>query len=78
MATIRVYTYNTLGENVKKLRESKNLTQMQLAVMAGISQSYLSYVELGLRQITVQILCNLCNVLECRPDDLLEQKEVSI
>ena len=76
MATI--YTYNTLGENVKKLRESKNLTQMQLAVMSGISQSYLSYVELGLRQITVQILCNLCNVLECTPDDLLEQKEVNI
>ena len=77
MATI-YYTYNTLGENVKKLRESKKLTQMQLAVMAGISQSYLSYVELGLRQITVQILCNLCNVLECTPDDLLEKKEVNI
>lgn len=36
-----------IGRNIAKLRRAKNLTQKELARMAGISVSYLSRIEEG-------------------------------
>lgn len=69
-----VYSYVILGPKVKEIREKLNISQRELAKEIGVTQSHICYIENGLRQTTVQILCNICNVLECRPDDLLFEK----
>lgn len=68
------YTYYLMGTRVKALREQKNITQRQLAGMAGITPAHMCCVENGLRQTTVQILCNICNALDCTPEDLLYEE----
>ena len=69
-----VYSYVILGPKVKEIREKLNISQRELAKEIGVTQSHICYIENGLRQTTVQILCNICNVLGCRPDDLLFEK----
>lgn len=36
-----------MSENVKRLREEKNLSQSELARLSGVSQSYISELEDG-------------------------------
>lgn len=69
-----VYSYVVSGPKIKELREKQNMSQRELAQNVGISQAHICYIENGLKQTTVQILCNICNVLGCRPDDLLFEK----
>ena len=69
-----VYSYVILGPKVKEIREKLNISQRELAKEIGVTQSHICYIENGLRQTTVQILCNICNVLGCRPDDLLFER----
>lgn len=45
-----------VGKRIVELRESKNMTTNKLANKAGISQSYLRQVELGLTNPTVEKL----------------------
>ena len=45
------------------LREQKGLTTNKLANMAGISQSHLREIELGLRNPTVETLSYFCDAL---------------
>jgi transcriptional regulator with XRE-family HTH domain len=42
-----------VGENVRRIREKKGLTQEQFAEISGFSQQYLSGLERGLRNPTV-------------------------
>lgn len=37
----------SLGRNIAKLRQIKNMTQRELAKISGISESYLSRIEIG-------------------------------
>ena len=69
-----VYSYVVCGPKIKELREKLNISQRELSQQIGVTQSHICYIENGLRQTTVQILCNICNVLGCRPDDLLFEK----
>lgn len=45
-----------VGKRITQLRESKNMTTNKLANKAGISQSYLRQIELGLTNPTVEKL----------------------
>ena len=40
-----------LADNIRKLRENKGLTQMELAELAGISASHLAKIESGYRNM---------------------------
>lgn len=39
------YYFNVIRYNIKRIRESKNLTQQQLADKANITMNYLSKIE---------------------------------
>lgn len=45
-----------VGKRITQLREAKNMTTNKLANKAGISQSYLRQIELGLTNPTVEKL----------------------
>jgi len=52
-----------VGENVKRIRTKKGLTQEQFAVMSGFSQQYVSGLETGKRNPTVVTVFELASAL---------------
>lgn len=57
-------TLKKFGEELKMLRESKNLTQEALAYNAGFSRSYYTEVENGKRNISLLNIYKLADVLD--------------
>lgn len=60
-----------VGQNVKRLREAKGLSQEAFADVAGIHRTYVSGVERGVRNPTVTVLERLAIALEVPAGDLL-------
>jgi transcriptional regulator with XRE-family HTH domain len=53
-----------LGNSIKKLRKEKNITQEQLASMAGISRATLSKLENNqIAQVSIVVLNDILNHL---------------
>ncbi len=52
-----------LGNHIKQLRKSKNLTAVQLATMVGITREHLSAVENNIKPISLSTLEKVCDVL---------------
>ena len=61
-----------IGKNVRLLRKSLGLSQIDLAVAVGIDRAYLSEIENGHRNITIMLLQNLATVLNVSIEDLLK------
>jgi transcriptional regulator with XRE-family HTH domain len=60
-----------VGENVKRLRTARGLTQEQFAERSGFSQQYISDLERGRRNPTVVSLFELAQALDAGPRDLI-------
>ena len=60
-----------VGTNVKRLRESRHLTQEQLADKSGFSQQYISGLEQGRRNPTVVTVYELAVALGVSHIDLM-------
>lgn len=63
-------------ENLKKLRELKNITQTKVAVDVEISQELVSQYELGKSKPTIENLIKLANYFNCSTDYLLSITDV--
>ena len=61
----------TVGENVRRIRLKKGLTQEQFAEISGFSQQYISGLEHGRRNPTVVTLYELATALGVSHLDLL-------
>lgn len=60
------------GENLKKIREAKGLSQRQLAALCTIDHSNISKMERGEKNITLLTVAELATALEVRPKKLLD------
>lgn len=60
---------STLGENLKKLRKAKKMTQKELAQKSGVKQSVISELETGTAKSTGSIL-ELASALGVTAEDL--------
>lgn len=64
-----------LGQNIKNIRKSKQISQIDLAVAVGIDRSYLSEIENGRRNLSVNILYAIADALEVKISDLLSMDD---
>jgi transcriptional regulator with XRE-family HTH domain len=62
-------------EKLKKIRESKGMTQTELAKKIGITPSHLSNVEKGGRGLSTETLSALVQVLEINIDDIWDSSD---
>lgn len=53
-----------VGENIRLLRRSKGLSQEKLAEMAGVSGSYIGYLERGERTPSLVLLSKIADALD--------------
>lgn len=61
-----------IGNNIKNIRELKNLTQEFVAEKLDISQSAYSRLEKGEIKISKEKLVQIAKVLEVKPEDIKE------
>jgi transcriptional regulator with XRE-family HTH domain len=66
-----------VGQNVRRIREKKGLTQEQFAEISGFSQQYISGLEQGRRNPTVITLYELAVALGASHVDLVRQPKGS-
>lgn len=66
---------NIVGRNIRRLRLRKDATQEAIASEIGISTSYMSHLEKGVRQADAELLFKLANVLGVSPQDFFSEEE---
>lgn len=60
-----------VGQNVRRIRIERGLSQERLSELSGFTQQYLSGLERGQRNPTVVTLYELAQALGVQPIDLL-------
>lgn len=61
-----------IGNRIKKFREAKKLSQKDFAKKIGVSNSRVSNWEQGVNRPDVDLLVNICKVLNVSPSELLD------
>ena len=64
-----------IGENIKRLREQKNLSQKELAGMIEVNPAQYGRVENNKVEPTLRTLLKIANALEVTLDDLVNPKD---
>lgn len=65
------FDYSVIGKRIRQARESKGLTQEQLAEKLDVSNAYISKIERGRTPINLDRLSELCIMLEETPEYIL-------
>ena len=66
---------DNIGQNLKRYRLSKRVSQFELGKLSGVSRSYISEIESGIySNISLYIICNLCKALTITPNDLIPKE----
>lgn len=60
--------YYTIGQRVKEARKKKHLSQADLAEAVEKSTSYISYMETGLKCMSLETLVDVANALDVSAD----------
>ena len=60
----------TVGENIRRIRQERNLTQRQLGEMVGASEAYIRAYESGRRNPKPSSLEKIANALSVNPEVL--------
>ncbi len=66
------------GENLKKLRKKKNISQEELAFRVGVSRQSVSKWECGESYPTMENILLLCNIFHCKLNDLVHESMTDI
>lgn len=71
-----VLNYGLIGKRVKEIRERKFMTQVELAEHCRTTAQYLSQIEHGKKQPSLQTLVGIAEALEISMDELLGGNQV--
>jgi transcriptional regulator with XRE-family HTH domain len=63
-----------LGRNLKRLRAAKNLSQLSLALRAGVTHNFINDIENGKKWLSPKTLASLATVLETKPLEFFAQE----
>lgn len=60
-----------LAKNVRRLRNQTGMSQDEFAEAVGIDRTYVSGIERGVRNPTINVVAKIANVLDVEPYELL-------
>jgi transcriptional regulator with XRE-family HTH domain len=63
------------SEKLKSLRIAKRITQCELSKSAGVTQGMISQIELGCRNVSIDTMAQIANILGCSIDELSKDGE---
>jgi len=64
-----------LGQNIRRYRHTKGITQERLAEIVDVSGSYIGYLERGEKNPSLNLLFKIADTLEIEPAILLTPPE---
>ena len=64
-----------VAKRLKEERRKAGLTQLELSMRAGVSQNMIAYIERGDRNPALRTVMKICNALNIRLSDLLNDIE---
>lgn len=67
-----------VASRITYLREKRGLTTNKLANLAGVSQSHLREIELGMRNPTVETLSYFCDALGVTLEEFFREEDLII
>lgn len=68
----------SLSERLKYLRETRNLTQKDLAELADVSQPTIAHIEKGTKDPSVNTLSKIANALDIHISTLFTTNEIFV
>lgn len=66
-----VLNYKRIGQKIRVMRKARKLAQAELAERANLSVPYISHIENGIKQASLQAVVNIAEALGCTADKLL-------
>ncbi len=73
----RLESKTIFARNVRRLRSATGLSQEQLASRAGLHRTYVSSIERGQRNVSLENIFAIAQALGCDPRDLLDHEAAS-
>ncbi|OLO25326.1 hypothetical protein BTR23_24890 [Alkalihalophilus pseudofirmus] len=70
--------YNTFGKVIKLIRESRGMTQIELAQNADLSERYIIDIEKGKRNPTLDVTNSLAEALDTFPSVIWKEVEIRV
>lgn len=67
--------YQAIGREIRKRRRAQDMTQEQLAELAGVSVSFIGHIERGARAMSLNTFVRVCRALGCALDDIVRGRE---
>lgn len=74
---VAVTQLNSLGNNIRKLRQAHDWTQAVFAEKVGVSAAYIGMLERSEKEPKLSTLIRIANIFETGLDSLLAEKLVS-
>lgn len=62
-----------LALNLKRIRVAKDISQDELALLAGVERAYVGHIERGKKNPTILTISKLADALDCNVKDFFEQ-----
>ena len=62
----------SLGSNIRSARTERGITQLKLALMTGVSRSYLWKIESGTADVGIDVIIRIAKALDMPVRDLIE------
>ena len=63
------------GQALREIRESKKISQEQLALEGGFDRTYISLIERGINSPTIRIVVGIAAVLKVAPSRIVRRME---
>lgn len=67
--------YRRLGLNIAYYRKERRLSQSRLAELVNISRTHMSRIEMADCAVSLDVIFDLCDVLEISPSKLFDFRE---
>jgi len=61
-----------VGRKIQKLRQEKDMSQVEMAERIGITPVYLGFIEQGVRNPSISTLDKIARILKVKMSDLLD------
>lgn len=69
--------YKVLGKRIREVRKRNGLSQATLAERVDKTPSYISYIESGIKSMSLDTFVLIANALDASPDRLLMEQATS-
>ena len=67
-----------IGNRIKEIRKSKNITASALAEQIGVAQSFISGIENGNKKCSLEMLDSICTCLDISLADFFREDNADI